>query len=522
MSRRTCVCLLAILLVAAALRLYRLDSLPVELTGDEIDVGIQANSLFKTGRDYLGHPLPVFLQSFSEYRLPLLHYLTVPFVPVFGLNEWTVRLPVVVLSLASILTIFILGYQLGGSRLGLIAAFLTTISPWHIQFSRWSNDNLAIVLLSTVGVALFLRRRYLLSALVLALSFYAYSVAVVFIPLLILVLRPTPRKLLVPAILCFVLLAPYVYGLSRQVASRRFSQISVFSDSTLRDDLILRRTQSSSPLTPYFRNRFIYYPQEAINNYLRSFSTEFLFFLGDPVLRHAVGGMGMLYLFEVVTIVLGLALYRNKLLLGWLLIAPLASALTKDGGNHAGRLIVMLPPLIFLSAAGINSLWNRKILFFALFAFAIFNFSFYLHRYYSEWTTDGWRFWQPGYKTAMTYLKSLDPVLSRVYFNNTYEFTLSRFLFWYVYDPATFQRQYPLRDSNPIPGFDGFSLGQRYYFGTLKNRVAESGFSQLLQPGEAYLASVRDEVGTGTIGGVNVDQIITSPTGLQLYYILTK
>src|SRR3989344_3676184 len=520
MPRHIWVCLLAILAFSAGLRLYRLDSLPVELTGDEIDVGIQANSLYHTGRDYLGHPLPVFLQSFSEYRLPLLHYLTVPFTP-FGLNEWTVRLPLVILSLLSIMAIFVLGHHFGGSRLGLIAAFMTGISPWHIQFSRWSNDNLAIVLLASVGVALYLRRRYVFSMIAFALSFYSYSVAVVFIPLLVLVLRPSPRKLILPAILGLVLLAPYVYGLSQQVASKRFSQISVFSDSTLRDDLVLRRQQNDSLITRLFRNRYIYYPQEILNNYLKSFSTEFLFFQGDPVLRHSVGSMGMLYMFETITIILGAVVYRNKFVLGWLLIAPLASAVTKDGGKHAGRLIVMLPPLLLLSAMGINYLFSKKILFLAVSAFALFNFTFYLYRYYAEWTIDGWRFWQPGYKTAMTYLKSLDPVLSRVYFNNTYEFTLSRFLFWYTYDPAEFQRQYPLRDSTPTAGFDGFSIG-KYYFGTLKNKVAETGFRDLLQPGEAYLASVRDEVGTGTVGGVNVDQIISSPTGLPLYYILTK
>lgn len=520
MPRRIWVCLLAILAFSGVLRLYRLDSFPVELTGDEIDVGIQANSLYRTGRDYLGHPLPVFLQSFSEYRLPLLHYLTVPFTA-FGLNEWTVRLPLVALSLLSILAIFVLGHRFGGSRLGLTAAFLTAISPWHIQFSRWSNDNLAIVLLSTVGVSLFLRKHYIYSAIAFVLSFYSYSVATVFIPLLILVLRPSPRKLIWPVILALILILPYVYGLSKQVASRRFSQISVFSDSTLSDDLTLRRIQNPSLITRVFRNKYIYYSQEVANNYLKSFSTEFLFFGGDPVLRHSVGGMGMLYMFEAITILTGLFVFRNKTAILWLLIAPLASALTKDGGNHAGRLIVMLPPLILLSAAGFNYLLSKKIAILILF-FAVFNFSFYLYRYYAEWTTDGWRFWQPGYKTAMTYLKSLDPVLFRVYFNNTYEFTLSRFLFWYQYDPAAFQSQYPLRDASPVPGFDGFSLGQKYYFGTLKNKIAESGFSQLLQPGEAYLASVRDEVGTGTVGGVNVDQTINSPTGLPLYYVLTK
>ncbi|OGD04518.1 hypothetical protein A3D85_01890 [Candidatus Amesbacteria bacterium RIFCSPHIGHO2_02_FULL_47_9] len=513
MSRLSWVLFCLILLFSVVIRVYQLDNLPVELTGDEIDVGIQAHSLLRTGKDYLGHPLPIFLQSFSEYRLPLLHYLTIPFVAVFGLTEWTVRLPMVILSLFSILAIFVLGSQIVSQRLGFTAMLLTTISPWHIQFSRWSNDNLAVMLLSVLGVSLFLRRRYTLAALFLALSFYAYSVAAVFVPLLILILlislRTLTGKLIVPIIFGLVLLTPYIYGLSQQITSRRFSQISVFSDSTLREDIIRRRVESSSPLTPVFRNRLIYYPQEILNNYLRSFSTEFLFFSGDPILRHAVGGMGMLYFF------------RNKLILGWLLIAPIASAMTKDGGNHAGRLIVMLPPLILLSAAGLNYLRPKKLLFFALGAFAVFNFSFYLYRYYIEWTHDAWRFWQPGFKTALTYLKSQDSNFSRVYLNNTYEFTLSRFLFWFAYDPALFQSEYPLRDSNPTSAFDGYNIG-KYYFGTLKNRVAETGFSQLLQPGEAYLASVRDEIGTGTIGGVTVDQIITSPTGLPLYYILTK
>jgi len=50
------------------------------------------------------------------------------------------------------------------------------------------------------------------------------------------------------------------------------------------------------------------------------------------------------------------------LIISWLLLAPIPSALTKDGGNHATRLFLMIPPLVILSALGLNKIidWAKK------------------------------------------------------------------------------------------------------------------------------------------------------------------
>ncbi len=63
-----------ILVLALFLRIWQLDRVPPSLFGDELDVGYQAYSILKTGRDYMGNFLPIDIQSFAEYRTPLFIY----------------------------------------------------------------------------------------------------------------------------------------------------------------------------------------------------------------------------------------------------------------------------------------------------------------------------------------------------------------------------------------------------------------------------------------------------------------
>src|SRR3989344_2897391 len=82
-----------ILIFSTVLRLGFVTTSPPELFGDEVDVGYQAYSLYKTGRDLYRQPLPTYIHSLSEWRAPLLMYATVPSVAFLGLNEWDVRVP---------------------------------------------------------------------------------------------------------------------------------------------------------------------------------------------------------------------------------------------------------------------------------------------------------------------------------------------------------------------------------------------------------------------------------------------
>ena len=151
--------LVLIFSLAFFLRFYRLDHL--ELFGDELDVGYQAYSLLKTGRDYMGQKLPFYIHSFAEWRAPLLMYATAPFVGIFGLNEWGVRLPPVVFGLLDIFLLYCLVKLLTkNEKLALISAFILTVIPWHIHYSRTAFEATLLLALMLGGTILFLKKNF--------------------------------------------------------------------------------------------------------------------------------------------------------------------------------------------------------------------------------------------------------------------------------------------------------------------------------------------------------------------------
>src|SRR5574340_1073874 len=84
--------LILIIIFAFYLRTVSLSNNPVSLNQDEAVNGYDAYSLGQTLRDYHGHFLPSALESFGDWVSPALTYLTVPFVKLFGLSVYSIRL----------------------------------------------------------------------------------------------------------------------------------------------------------------------------------------------------------------------------------------------------------------------------------------------------------------------------------------------------------------------------------------------------------------------------------------------
>src|SRR3989344_39379 len=97
-----------ILILSIFFRVWKLNIVPIELFGDELDVGLQAYSILTTGNDYLGNRLPVMFHSFSEYRYPMQLYMDVPFIFIFGLNQIGVRAVPVLMGLLTLVLTFLL------------------------------------------------------------------------------------------------------------------------------------------------------------------------------------------------------------------------------------------------------------------------------------------------------------------------------------------------------------------------------------------------------------------------------
>ena len=183
----------AILLLAlgAALRLVAIGALPCGLNQDEASAGYEAWALLTSGMDRCGKSWPTLFISWGSGQNVLMSYLALPFVALFGLSEWSIRVPN---ALSGCLTLFVfwrLARRTGGARFGLLALFLLVINPWHIMMSRWAleSNQLPLLLLAGVWCTTMARERpraLLGAAVCFALSLYAYGTAFFFLPVYVL------------------------------------------------------------------------------------------------------------------------------------------------------------------------------------------------------------------------------------------------------------------------------------------------------------------------------------------------
>lgn len=558
--------LVAIVVFAAVLRILNLDSLPPELFGDELDVGYHAYSIWRTGRDYSGNFLPFYIESFTEWRAPLLMYLTSPFVGIFGLNEWGVRLPSAVFGVITVYLIYLLAKKIFESeKIGFLGAFLLAVSPWHIQYSRGAFEASLLLMLVLCGTVSVIRgfenpgKRFLYWAVgvfVFSLTFYTYNTANVFIPLLALGFAFFWKKKILAmgftrlaALITFaaVLSVPIVSNILFGSAALRYSKQSVFTDNNILDQVNRDRSlYSQSFVRVVAHNKPVYWSRKIIETYSSAFSTQFLFVEGDLILRHSVPGVGQFFWIEAVFLIVGLfSLSKSKLkykwiIFWWLVIAPVPSALTKDGIGHATRLILMLPPMILVMSCGAMELYKllvrrktifRKITVGMLLLVFLGEFLLYLHELWIHYPKDSWRWWHVGYKQAMQSIDSYSQNYEKVFINDTYEPAFIRFVFWTKQDPGKIASEFggQAYQENIVPGFNGFKYG-KYYFGSTSysEKGEKLAIQDFVQKGDLYLVSQRDEVAgdwdwsKNPPSDIQVLDTVYDPYGEPIFYLVTK
>ena len=342
-----------VLVLAALLRLSALERVPLGFFSDEAAVALEARSLAETGRDLHGRPWPFFLRALDDWKAPAFIYGVAGWSRVAGDDVRAARAFAAVCGLFSILGAWLLAREVLGPGPGpLLVAGLLAVSPWHLQFSRIAWQAITLVLLHTWAVALLLRgtRRSSSAALcagaaLLGLVLWTYSPARLWVPLLGLAflgatvgtLRrwPWSPRASALALLCFALAAaPFALAAARYAPelALRFRSESLFA-------------QGGGPL-------------DVLAAWAAHLSPGFLFLQGDPIPRHSPPGVGQMLLAEAPLLLLGLVgLWRDRtpaarLVLLWLLLAPLLGALTRDA-PHATRTIALLPALQLAVARGV-------------------------------------------------------------------------------------------------------------------------------------------------------------------------
>ncbi len=229
----------AILFLGAFSRLYRFGTAPPGLNQDEAFAAYESWALLHDGVDSSLHSFPVYLTAWGSGMNALESYLMLPFLTLFGVKTWVIRLPQLLLGLSSVLAAFLLGRRFSGTRGGLCTAALLALCPWHILLSRWALESNMAPGLLLWGLVFFCKgledSRFLpLSALFYGLSLYAYSAIWPVMPLLLglmlLCARPKlDRRLVLSGLILAALALPLVgflavnYGLMDEFTIGPFS-----------------------------------------------------------------------------------------------------------------------------------------------------------------------------------------------------------------------------------------------------------------------------------------------------------
>lgn len=557
--------IILILVFATILRLYSITTVPPSLFGDELDVGYHAYSILKTGRDYSGNFMPLHFQSLAEWRTPFYLYSAVPTVALFGITPLGVRLPAVFFGVLSILGFYLLVKKITNHKtLALIASLLLTISPWHLQYSRAGFEVTMLLTFLLLGLYYFLNSlkdgKYLwLSGALLVLTPMIYSTAKLFTPILMLFLIVFYRKEIFSLskstirnslFITLALGGLVAYATLFSGGSQRFGYISVFTDPVIEPEVgFLRlkdarnRGENGVGLKPHFidrliHNKYTYVFDRMTSNYITSLGTEFMFVNGDPNPRHMMDKMGMFYKIELIALILGLIFFAftkhhsrttKNLIFFWILAGIIPAAITRDGGNHATRLILILPPLLFLISYGVLKIFDfKRILGFVYILVLLIGFGTYLHGYYVHYPTDSERWWHSGWGEAIGYIKENDGNYDRVFVTMADEPAWIFFASHYQYDPVRWHRGFPMKGTM-VPGFGGLSYIDKYYFGALnENGASLYDLSKFITSKDLYLASAKEIPWNLVVEPSKVPQglkmlhSVSYKSGDPAFYIFTK
>lgn len=461
---------LIISILSTSLFLYKLTLSPPGLNADEATNAYDAYSILKTGKDQYGNFLPLRFKSFGDYKLPLLTYIAVPFIKIFGLNELGIRLVNLPFVFFFPFIVYLLTLELLNKKsISLVAAFLIAFAPGLQLLSRQAHEGYITSFFLTLTFYLFLKFfkkqtfvNYLLFAICYLIFLFGYHSSRLWAVLLILIFIYFIVK---KKIKWF-----YIIGL---IITSVFFSLTDLSNSTsrIKNLLFLNNlgfTLKINELRAEGGSRFLYNKltvgvKEVVSQYLQYFSPQFLVNTGDENYRFGFSGVSPITPIEYLFVFIGIYyLFKNKekwryLILTLLFFSPISGALSWAGLSITRTIFIFIPILIIASYGVINFFYKKNTAFILIFVicyllFVFYSWDFYLNHYPKRAVV--LRSWQAGYKELVSYVAKN--------YNNFDHFYITRkngqpyifFLFYLNYPPALYQQTAKLTPP------DEFGFGQ--------------------------------------------------------------
>lgn len=184
---------LFVFLIGAFVRIWGIASMVSGINQDEASVGYDAWAIAYHGMDRNLTPMPAYLIAWGSGQNAGYAYLLIPFIRLFGLSLFTVRLPMALAGCVSLWAFYSILRRAKNKALPLLGLFLLAICPWHVIKSRWALESNIFPDLVLWGVALLCaglakkRVGYFYAAFfVFGLSAFCYATSFVMLPLFLL------------------------------------------------------------------------------------------------------------------------------------------------------------------------------------------------------------------------------------------------------------------------------------------------------------------------------------------------
>jgi 4-amino-4-deoxy-L-arabinose transferase-like glycosyltransferase len=401
-NRKTLICLLFILGVAAAVRLAALDRIPYGVFIDEGVNGVEGIQAVRAGHFHFFYPANstegplVLLIGFSER--------------IVGVNQFGLRLVPALAGVLTVVVTFFFTRRLYSDRVGLLAAWFVATGFWHVLFSRLAINAVLFVPLLLAVTILLLRvaldrksnpgaeqKRWWLWALFAGVAygcgFYTYlpfrATPVLIVLIFILEvqrsrnqaepLSPVAKTFAVFVLAALVVVMPLVIYFAQHPSqfTHRMSQVTV--------------TNAAHPISAQLENvgrtaaMFNFHGDE---NWRHNFS-------GSPQLLTPVGIFFLVGLWMTVA-----QAWRGKwrassewMLLAWFVIMLLPEMLTKEGIPHAMRAFGVIVPVYLFAGLGADqalALGSRKKIYGTAILVLIIGCGVYDQwRYFHDWARHG-------------------------------------------------------------------------------------------------------------------------------------
>lgn len=411
-----------IIFLVTIYRFVYLDRFPVGMSHDELEYILSAKTYFSSGVDLSNTPFPKSIfQTKTEGIISFLPAIFLaPYYGLVPLNQFTARLPYVIISLLTAITLYLITKKLFNNKcVALVTLLLYLINPWSFYLSRTASDTAFSLLFYLLGIFFVLgssKKKLILSFIFFAFGFFSYHGAKpVLIPLVVICLIYryflSKNKLNFKQVGIFlggiiVVFSFYFLGnfLFPGSINQSRSQDIIFLNQNLVSPIVDtdRKASLENPLKNIFINKATISLRIFTQKYLTTFSQDVLFMSGDARGTYRFGYHGLFFVVDFIFILVGLInLFKKyptktKFLLALVIISPLTTAISVVETSVINRSFLLLPLLVIFCAYGILTSYqfiskktNSVVSFLFLALIVLVSFTNFIHFYFFQFPVIG-------------------------------------------------------------------------------------------------------------------------------------